>query len=228
MKGERNLVGLVATAVHRPDGGKRCIDILTHAALVGLRDADDLEGEVAHAQRLSDERTDVAANKLARLRVADDQHLTAFALVDVVDETARQQLYLVDDSLVGRHAVERAADVVAARCGDGDSTLRDAGTERLDDVTVLVTCGAQVAVVERYRAALTHAVVGLRCRTAIHLHGVAEEVIGVVGEAVDEAVARTEEQDNHEDAPSHGEAGEGGAQLVALDGAPNLDEDIFH
>ena len=57
------------------------------------------------------------------------------------------------------------------------------------------------------------------------IHG---HVSALLFEGIEQTIARTEQHDEHEDAPCHGKSGKGRAQLVAPDGSVYLLYEVYH
>ena len=85
-----------------------------------------------------------------------------------------------------------------------------------------------VLVVQVDPSAFPHSVVRLGSVASPDVHRVGHVVAVVALKGVDQAVARSQQKDEHEYSPGHGEAGEGGAELVPPDVAPDFFKQIFH
>ena len=80
--------------------------------------------------------------------------------------------------------------------------------------------GIHVAGVKFYRAVFLQSVIRHRGPAPRHHHRVVKKLARVMLHGIDKAVTSAQQEDNHEDAPCHGKAREGGAQLVAAGGGP--------
>ena len=213
-KREQDAVGLVASAVHGSQGGKRRVRVGSHGAPVALHDAHHAESEVVDLDHLAHKRRSIARNELFGLLIAYHQHLALLLKVDIVDESPGQHVQLVDGCLIGINATKRGTDVVVAH-GDGGSRLLHFRTHRFHILAETLACGADVAVVEGNVASFLQAIVRFRGGSSKHRHRVGEEVAHIVRHAVDKSIARSQQHDNHIDAPRHGKSRERSAQLVA-------------
>ena len=185
-----------------------------------LIDAHHAEGETAHLDILSDKALDIVGQFGCRL-VAQDEHLALLVQVNFVDEAAVEHLCLVDAIVIGIDARQRGVDVLLT-AADGLGVLVLCGS-RFIDIGAELTFGClQVAFLQADVTPLFQPLVGLAGLASEDFHRVAQKASALPQLRIDQSVARSEQHDEHEDAPGHGESRQACAQLVAARRLPYL------
>ena len=221
MEGENDVANLVAFVVYGAECGEWDERSSVHAALVGLVDAHHAESHVADVDILADEIAHVAGQKLLCVVFTQHERLARLLYVNLVDKPAVEHLLLVYLHLVGINARQSDAHVVGVLC-KRYAALLQFGSGVLHILLVALVGQSLVFVVEGYAPAFFQTVVSLRRISRAHHHRVVKKPVALYFLGVDESVAGSEQEDNHEDAPRHGKACQRGAQLVAPYGAPYL------
>ena len=210
MEGEHDVAHFVAAAVDRAEGGERNVGVVAHLALVVLVDTNDGEAEVADFYHLSHDVGALVGRQLTCALVAHDDHLAPLLHVDVVDEPAGYHLALVDLGRVGIDAEDGTADIVLAE-RDDRRVVVDFGAHLVNVCVERMVGYGHVFIVQLYGPSLLQSVIAFGGESAKHHHRVGEKVVAVARQRIDEAIARAQQEDEHEDAPRHGESRERGA-----------------
>ena len=92
----------------------------------------------------------------------------------------------------------------------------------INDALELRIGGGDVTRLQTDAAPLLQTLIGFRGTPSEDHHGVGQEAFRLVQLRVNQSVARTQQYDNHEDAPRHSESCERRAQLVATGRLPYL------
>ena len=253
--GEGDIIHHAALSIDGAYGRIGGVDGVGVGFVVGLGDADHAEGEVSDADILPDEvlhadllarvraesgRLRIGRHLHAGARVTDliaeqglgtvfrqHHHLAALPDIFLVDEAAVEDLDLVHLLAGGEVAFDAAGEVFLAVADRG---ARAHGGDDLVHVVREDFAGGQVHItlVVIDSAAFLQAVVGLGRAAAAHLHDVGGDALPAAHEGVHQAVAGTQQHNEHEDAPGHRKAREGGAELVAPEAFPYFSEQVSH
>ena len=168
--------------------------------------------------RLSRNRRD--GEQLLRLLIAEHEHLALLTDIDVVDEAAVEHLHLVNLVVVGIDATHLRADILLPQTDGARGAILC--THLVDVVCELAGGDSHVALMQTDVTSLLQSLVGHRRLAAEDHHRTGEEAVVLLYRRIDEAIAGSQEHDEHEDAPRHGEARQRCAQLVASRRLPDF------
>ena len=226
--GEDDAVQLVALVVDGLQGaeGDECLVRLTRVVV----EPHYLIGHTAGVDKPPDGvGVRFAEEDFGRLVVEHDD-LAPLLQVRLVDKASRGDFHRLRFAIVGIHTHQRQVDVFLP-VADVDASLLQGGACAGHVFAELRFSVLYVAVVQLDAPSFLQAVVGLGGPAGEDADGVERAVHGVLLEGMDEAVARAQQHDEHEDAPCHGETRQEGAQLVAPQGAvyflPKVNHIVF-
>ena len=141
--------------------------------------------------------------------------------VDVVDEAAAGQFYLLYLLIDGRHTVDAGTDVVVT-VGDVESVDRETRARLNDDIREVAVGHLPVSLVELDVAVFLIAFIWLRGVAAVDDHRVGHAMEHIALLRVEQSIAGAQQHNEHEDAPGYGKARERRSQFVAAGSGPDL------
>ena len=144
-----------------------------------------------------------------------DHNFTFLGYIQIVDETAREYLYVVHIGLSGECAVQVHIAEVLLFVSNSESAFGDRCGYLVNNIGELTGQKCHILLGESHISAGLVSVIGLRSYVGIDLHGVGGKSLAVLVEGVHQSVSGTQQHDYHKDAPCHGESGQAGTQLVA-------------
>ena len=156
---------------------------------------------------------------------AQDNHLSFFLHIYIIDKTAvpNRHFDIVDHRLRRMHAVQ-GVGVIFVSVG---KRIAPADTRRNQvHFGIFARDGNQVFILVLDPPVHLHSFVRLARVARPCLHPVQAEIAEVRHDAVLHPVARTQEDNQHEDPPCHGESGQEGTEFILLDRTPYFSEII--
>ena len=198
------LVDVVALAIDGLQRGGGGVEVVAAHHSVLLVDAYDREEDAVDAHLLIDGSFAMLEEVLA-VFVADDDDLPLLTQVDIVDEASLHQLHGIH-LLCGRlgSLQGHVAQVVLAEGGRG-GCVADLGDDQAEFVGEVAECRLAVGLVQLDATSLLDAVVGFRGDAGMHMDGIEREALAGLLKGVDDAIARSLQDDDQKQAVCHSE-----------------------
>ena len=111
------------------------------------------------------------------------------------------------------HTIQAKVHILSA-VAQSDAALREHGSSTEDILLKVFLSSSQITIVQLYVAPLLIAFIGCGSHARIHTHGIQRIGVHICLEGMHDAIASTQQHDEHEDAPCHCEARQRGAQLI--------------
>ena len=208
-EGEVDFIHLITFIIDRAHGCNGRISIISHATTIGLIDAHHLESHLPHLDVLSYESLITCRHQFFGIGITEDDNLSFFPHVDIVDEAPAEYRLTVDRNLLGMNATQRYLHVFGTKT-DLYATLTNHHTGSRHVLTEVVRGGLKVFLVQLDASSFAQPFVCLAGDTAMHTHRLIHKPSGRVLQGINQSVAGTQQEDEHEDSPCNSESRQSG------------------